>query len=212
MTRRRTRRRPPLSSVCAAALILAVGTTLLWVRTDGLRAFTSESARRLAIARNPRTPPPALLETSDRQLLTLEKLHGRIVVVDFVYTNCPTVCVSLGSAFARLQTALIESGADDVHLLSIGFDVARDTPDALVAYGRLHLADPKRWTLARVARTGDLQPLLSAFGIVVIADEYGGFTHNAALHVVDRTGRVVRVFDTDDIDGVRKFIDTVRSS
>lgn len=211
MTRRRTRIRL-LPSLVATTLVLTAGTSALWIKTDGARAFTSEGARRLAITRYPRTPPPALFEASDRRLFTLEKLHGRIVVVDFVYTNCPTVCVSLGSAFTRLQAALIESRRDDVHLLSIGFDIARDTPDALTAYGRRHLADPKRWTLARVASPRDLQPLLSAFGIVVISDEYGGFTHNAALHVVDHQGRLVRIFDTDDIDGVREFIGAKRGS
>ena len=107
MTRRGTRIRL-LPSLVATTLVLIAGTSALWIKTDGARAFTSESARRLAITRYPRTPPPALLEASDRRLFTLEKLHGRIVVVDFVYTNCPTVCVSLGSAFTRLQAALIE--------------------------------------------------------------------------------------------------------
>ncbi len=209
---RRRRRTSLLPSLLATTLVLTAGTTVLWIRTDGARAFTSESARRLAIARHPRTPPLVLLEGADRRMFTLEALRGRIIVVDFIYTNCPTVCVSLGAALTRLQAALIELQRDDVHLLSIGFDLARDTPDALAAYGRRHLADSTRWTLSRVAKPGDLQSLLSAFGIVVISDEYGGFTHNAALHVVDRQGRLVRIFDADDVDGVRDYLGTKRGS
>lgn len=195
-------RRSFLPGAVAAAISLIAGAAALWIKTDGARAFTSESARRLAIVRAPRTIPAVPLQASDRTLLTLDALRGRTVVVDFVYTHCPTVCVSLGASFTRLQAALLASRRDDVHLLSIGFDTRRDTPDALAAYGQRHHADPHAWTLARVAEPEDLRPLLASFGVVVVADSYGGFTHNAALHVVDPRGRLVRILDSDDIDGV----------
>jgi protein SCO1/2 len=204
MSRRRTKQHR-VQSLIAATVILVAGTAVLWVRTDGARAFTSESARRLAVTSQPRKLPPIQLESSKGRIFTLEALRGRIVVVDFIYTNCPTVCISLGAAFTRLQTSLIESRRDDVHLLSIGFDFRQDTPESLSAYGKRHLADPERWTLARALRPRDLQSLLSIFGVVVIPDKYGGFTHNAAIHVVDRQGRLVRIFDVEDIDSVRVF-------
>jgi protein SCO1 len=37
--------------------------------------------------------------------------------------------------------------------------------------------------------------LLKAFGVTVIPDGAGGFVHNAALHVVDRQGRLIAIFD-----------------
>jgi protein SCO1/2 len=206
MSRRRTRQHR-FQSLVAATVILVAGAAALWVKTDGARAFTSESARRLAVAGKPRPLPQVQLESSAGRVFTFEGLRGRIIVVDFIYTNCPTVCIGLGAAFSRLQTALRESRRDDIHLLSIGFDFRQDTPESLSAYGRRHLADPERWTLARAARPHDLQSLLSTFGVVVIPDQYGGFTHNAAIHVVDRQGRLVRIFDAEDIDAVRAFTD-----
>jgi protein SCO1/2 len=190
----------------ATIVVLIAGTTFLWIKTDGARALTSESARRLAVSKQPRNLPSPLLEASDRKLFTLEALRGRMVVVDFIYTNCPTLCVSLGSAFSRLQASLVEASRKDIHLLSIGFDIARDTPDALATYGKHHLAGPASWTLARVVSAGDLPSFLAAFGVVVLSDGYGGFTHNAALHIVDRQGRLVRILDADDTQGVLDFI------
>lgn len=202
MTRRRRRKSSPLPTLVAATIALCIGTAVLWIRTDGARAFTSESARRLAILRTPRTLPAVSLEASDRTRFTFETLRGHTIIVDFLYTNCPTLCVGLGDTFARLQAKLLESRRDDVRLLSIGFDLQRDTPAALAAYGESHGADPRLWTLARVVEPQDLQPLLSSFGVVVIADAYGGFTHNAALHVIDPQGRLVRILDADDVAGV----------
>ncbi len=190
------------------AIVLIAGTSVLWIRTDGARAFTSEGARRLAILQKPRVPPPILLEASDRTRFTLATLRGSITVVEFIYTNCPTLCVSLGEAFTRLQAVLTESRRDDVRLLSIGFDTAHDTPDSLAAYGKRHRADPRRWTLARVVNPPELPPLLAAFGVVVIADSYGGFSHNAALHVVDDRGRLFQILDADDVEGVTRLLAT----
>ncbi len=187
-------------------IVLVVGTVALWIRTDGARAFTSESARRLAVFRTPRKPPTTLLEASDGARFTLEKFRGRTIIVDFIYTSCPTLCVSLGTTFTRLQAMLVASRRDDVHLLSIGFDVERDVPEALAAYAERHQADPRWWTLARVVEPRDLKSLLSSFGVLVIADSYGGFSHNAALHFVDPEGRLIKILDMNDIEGAAASI------
>lgn len=191
-----------LLNVVAALTVASAGASILWIKTDGGRAFTSESARRLMIERAPKMPPPILLESSTGAHFTLGELGGGTVVVDFIYTNCPTVCASLGATFARLQAKLAKANRDDVRLLSIGFDTLHDTPDTLAAYGERHHADERRWILARAANPPELQRFLSSFGVVVIADGYGGFTHNAALHVIDSQGRLVRILDADDIEGV----------
>ncbi len=204
--RPRAERPSILFSTIAMLIVLIAGPSALWIRTDGARAFTAEEARRLAIARSPRTPPAVLLEASDRTLFTLAELRGRTVIVDFMYANCATLCVALGSTFARLQEMLDAAQRDDVRLLSIGFDPEHDTPAELAAYGRRHNADARRWTIARVADREDLKPLLSAFGVVALADGYGGFTHNAALHVIDAQGRLVRILDADDVMGVMRLL------
>ncbi|MBZ0146746.1 MAG: SCO family protein [Pseudorhodoplanes sp.] len=195
-----------LLSVTAPIVVAILGIMVLWIKTDGARALTTETARRLAITRTPRVPVPVMLEASDRNRFTLANLNGHIVIVDFIYTNCPTLCVSLGATFTLLQMKLVEAGRNDVRLVSIGFDTERDTPHALAAYGERHHADPRWWTLARVANPQDLPSLLSSFGIVVIADSYGGFTHNAALHVIDSQGRLVRILDADDVVSAIAFL------
>lgn len=191
-----------LPSTIALAFVLLTGTTALWIRTDGARAFTADAARRLAVERMPRTLPSVQLEGADRTLMTLDAFRGRTVIVDFMYTSCATLCVTLGSTFARLQALIDTAGRDDVHLLSVSFDLERDTPGALAAYGQRHGAKARRWTIARVADPRGLPRVLSAFGVVALADRYGGFTHNAALHVIDAQGRLVRILDAEDIAGV----------
>jgi protein SCO1 len=178
----------------------------LWTETDGLRALTAESARRLEVASAPVAVPPTRLELATGETMRFADLAGGFVFVDFIYTRCPTLCVSLGTNFVRLQDALRRT----VRLLSISFDPEYDTLEALRAYGETYGADMRLWSLARVTDGVELKRLLAVFGIVVIEDEAGGFTHNAAIHLVDREGRLARIYDQDDIEAALEGIGTWR--
>jgi protein SCO1/2 len=130
------------------------------------------------------------------QELQLADENGRAVVVEFIYTTCPTLCTALGESFAKLQDAIKAAGlANRVRLVSISFDPARDGLEALKDYAEAHGADGRLWVTARPENELALHALLEAFGVIVIPDGAGGFVHNAALHVVDRQGRLKSIFD-----------------
>ena len=191
-------------------LAVSLGGMALWTETDGLRAFTAESARRLEVASAPVMVPPTHLELATGETIKFADLAGGFAFVDFIYTRCPTLCIALGTNFARLQDALRRTERNDVRLLSISFDPEYDTTEALRAYGEAYGADMRLWSLARVTDRAELERLLTVFGIVVIPDESGGFTHNAAIHLVDRNGRLARIYDHDDIKAALEGIGTWR--
>jgi protein SCO1/2 len=191
-------------------LAASLGAMALWVKTDGLRALTAESARRLEVASAPVMVPPTHLEMATGETIRFADLAGGFVFVDFIYTRCPTLCIALGTNFARLQDALRRTERNDVRLLSISFDPEYDTLEALRVYGEAYGADMRLWSLARVTDRAELERLLTVFGIVVIPDESGGFTHNAAIHLVDRNGRLARIYDHDDIKAALEGIGTWR--
>ena len=58
------------------------------------------------------------------------------------------------------------------------------------------------WQAARPLTPDGLQQLTAAFGITVIADQLGGYTHNAAIHLVDPEGRLVDIFDLGDLNPI----------
>lgn len=185
-------------SVAATALVTAAGTAAFWWGTDGFSALTAEAARRVEILRAPRPLPAAVLEDQDGRLFTLDDYRGRLLAVEFIYTRCATICRSLGMAFRQIRDRVPAAALGrDVVLLSISFDPERDDAASLTAYGRSHGADGAHWRLARVRDRSELRALLDAFGIVVIPDRFGGFEHNAAIHLVGRDGRLAQIADLD---------------
>ena len=182
-----------MRGVPAILLSIVAGCTLLWQATDGLSALTTEQVRRQSIAAAPRDLPDVQLFDQNGAAFRLADYQGQRIVVDFIYTRCPTVCRSLGTTFQQLERTL----PDEVNLLSVSFDQLHDTSPVLAEYARWQRADGRHWRLARIDDPAALQALLEAFGIVVIPDGLGGYQHNAAIHVVNEAGRLARVLDYD---------------
>jgi protein SCO1 len=84
-----------------------------------------------------------LLDQDGRALnLKREVIGSRIVVVDFVYTTCTTVCPLASAMFAELQTQLGERVGRDVVLVTITVDPVRDTPQTLKTHATKFGAGP----------------------------------------------------------------------
>lgn len=185
------------ASLCAL-LLWAAYASAGWL-THGFQAWTEEDARRLEVALQPVAVPAVEVEgpgVAPRDLRALVGNGRDVTVVEFIYTHCETVCLALGSTFQQMQAALQADAADaHVRLLSISFDGERDRVPDLADYAWRLRADPAWWRFLRVADAAQTQRLLAAMRVVVVPNGRGDFEHNAALLVVDRTGRLVRVFD-----------------
>jgi protein SCO1/2 len=192
--------RNALATALAGAAALLMGA----LATDGFRAYTSEAARRLSIERAPQALPRAAFEDQHGRRFESAELVGRRWVVGFVYTRCPGVCRRVGSDLGALAAALPpQAGAS---LLSISFDPQRDDTPALSSYASQHGADGERWRVVRPLEASQLAAWLERFGVVVIPDGFGGFEHNAALHLVDERGRLVRILDLGATDAALAFL------
>jgi len=186
----------------AASLAVAVaGVAALWVATDGLAALTTEGARRLAVVRDAPVVPPRRLQTMDGGQEVLPAGDGRASLIEFIYTSCPTICQSAGTAMAVLRDRFATAGLGaQVRLLSVSFDPEVDDVPQLASYGERHGADGSIWTIAR-PDPEDLPELLDTFGVTVIPDGFGGYEHNAAILVVGPDGRLRAILDVDDVAG-----------
>jgi protein SCO1/2 len=71
-------------------------------------------------------------------------LRGRVTVVNFIFTRCPTVCPVFTMKMRRVQDRTADLG-DRLALVSFSVDPAHDTPARLAAFASKHGADPRRW-------------------------------------------------------------------
>jgi protein SCO1/2 len=186
----------------AASLIvvLVLGALAIWQGTDGLAAFTTEGARRLDVARLPRPLPPLDLEDSRGEATTLASFKGKVVLLDFIYTRCPTLCVALGSSFERLRAEIMATDLqENIVLVSLSFDPDNDRPPQLSDYAERFGGADATWRFLRPRSKPQLAKLLRVAEVIALPDAAGGFVHNAAIHVIDRRGRLTGIVDTEAI-------------
>ena len=189
------------SALLCVALALGGYAGAAWLTHD-FQVWTAEGARRLDVALAPVATPRVTAEgpgIAPQALPQLLAPSDSVTVVDFIYTRCQTVCLSLGGVFQQMQAQLQAAGPGDpgasrVRLMSISFDERDSTPD-LQAYAHRLRADPQWWRFVRIGNPLERQRLLAQFQVTVVPDGRGDYEHNAALLVVDRQGRLVRIFD-----------------
>lgn len=191
------------ATLLAVLAVTLAGSAALYYGSSGFRAISTESARRIAVAERPVAAPQARLAGADGQAILLaDELarDGRIALVTFIYARCQSLCRVVGTELQQMQQQIQARGASDkVRLVTISFD-PRDDARALTQYGAMMKTDPGVWRLYGIPDTAERQGLLDAFGVIVVPAPLGEFEHNAAFHVVDRSGRLVRILDYTEPD------------
>ncbi len=188
-----------------AALVVAVSALgAVAAVTDGFAAVTSDGVRRADIARAPRALTDLALIDASGRALSLSDYGRRSAQVTFVtlaYVRCRDVCLTSAAGQSWLQGEIQARGlADRVRLLTLSFDPRNDTPPVLAEHARRLNADPAIWRFATLRDEGRLPALLKLFDVVVLPDGLGGYSHNAALFLVGRDGRLRRAYDIDRPD------------
>ncbi len=67
-------------------------------------------------------------------------IGDKVIIMDFVYTTCTTVCPVLSAVFTKLQDRLSDRLGSDVFMVSVSVDPTTDTPARLRAFAAKHEA------------------------------------------------------------------------
>ena len=154
-----------------------------------LSGIMDPSTRANTIEIGQQVPDFTLLDQNN-QRVSLSQFSGKVVAFTFMYTRCPlpNFCYRISNNFGRIQKRFGNRMGQDLILLSITFDPAHDTPEALVAYGNIWKADPKSWRFLTGSQS-DIESLAHTLGMNYWPDE-GVMSHSLHTVVVDRRGNL----------------------
>ena len=114
---------------------------------------------------------------------------GRALVVSMIFTSCHHVCPATTKHLAKaVESAREALGEDSFDVVTIGFDVANDTPQAMAAFARRQGVADENWQFLSASNES----------IVTISEDLGfiffptprGFDHMNQSSVIDRNGVV----------------------
>jgi len=146
--------------------------------------------------------PPGSFVDQDGRKRTFAAFKGSPVVMTFIYTKCPlpTFCPLMDRHFATLQQTLkADPALAKVHLVTVSFDPAIDTPPVLKAHAKTLGADLTRWTFL----TGDrdaVDQFAARFGVSVARalNDPRDITHNLRTVIIKPDGTLAKTYTGND--------------
>jgi protein SCO1/2 len=142
--------------------------------------------------------PDTTFVDQDGKSRSFASFKGSTLLITFIYTKCPmpTFCPMMDRNFAAVQAKLKSNPAlKNVHLVSVSFDPATDTPPVLKKHAASLGADLSRWTFL----TGDrdeIDQFAMRFGIAITRemDDPTNITHNLRTAIVDAKGALAKAY------------------
>jgi protein SCO1/2 len=152
-------------------------------------------------------PDFRLLDTSGRPT-RLSELRGHVVLINFIYTTCSSVCPLLTQRIALLQARLARSGPRErqAHFLSITVDPDRDSAEVLGRYATRFGAGSDGWRFLR-EEPERLQQVLAAYDEWTRPQPDGEIDHPARLYLVDQWGNIREIYSLSFFDEHQAFLD-----
>ncbi|MEI3611814.1 SCO family protein [Pseudogracilibacillus sp. SO30301A] len=136
--------------------------------------------------------------TQDGDKLTRDDLKGQWLVVDFIFTNCTTVCLPMTSNMKKLQDKLEEAEVENYHLVSFSVDPDHDTPEVLTEYAEEYGADLSTWTFLtgydfEYIKNISVNSFKSLLAPPLEGDDQ--VTHGTAFYLVNPDGEIIKKYD-----------------
>jgi protein SCO1/2 len=160
---------------------------LLSLLFSGAAAGAGAPELKAGVFSPPRQAPDFSLDGSDGRALNLSRFKGKIALLGFGFTWCPSVCPTTLATLAQARRKLGSAAAADVQIVYITVDPERDKAERLKDY--LAAFDP-----TFVGGTGTAERL------AVVRKDYGVFAekkgqgkdyqvaHSSFTYLIDRSG------------------------
>lgn len=130
-------------------------------------------------------------QTGAERHMASDIVGDRIVVVDFIFTSCTTICPVTTALMAKAQERLSDMPADQLAFVSMSIDANTDTPARLASFAARSKAD---WTFL----TGEKRVMDKALAEM---DAYSTNPEDHAPMIIigdASTGEFIRVFGLPD--------------
>lgn len=132
--------------------------------------------------------PDFSLTNQNNETITQEDLLGKVYVVEFFFTTCPSICPIMHKSLVKVQDKFF--GNPRVAFVSVSINPEHDTPEVLKAYAEENNVVNNNWQFL----TGSLDDVyaLANQGFNLYAAEApeveGGFEHSGFFALVDKKG------------------------
>ena len=134
--------------------------------------------------------PKFELTNQDNKVITNETYKGKVYVLEFFFTTCPSICPIMNQSMLAIEKTFF--GNPNFGIVSITIDPSHDTAAVLKAHRELLGVTSSSWNFL----TGDKTAIydLANKGFNLYAGENskvkGGFEHSGLFALIDKEGNI----------------------
>jgi len=81
--------------------------------------------------------------------VTLDSMKGKILVIDFFFARCPSICPTMAMSMKRLQNSFINSNDSIVQFISVSIDPEHDSVPELRKFADRYTNNHDSWWFVR---------------------------------------------------------------
>ena len=136
----------------------------------------------------PKKVPAFSFTNQEGKTITNKDYEGKVYVVEFFFTTCPTICPRMNRNMVDIQNHF--KNEDNFGIASFSIMPEVDTPDVLKAYAaRYKITDPD-WNLLTASEETVFNLANVGFNIFVgkVEDDEMGFEHSGDFALIDKNG------------------------
>ncbi len=123
------------------------------------------------------------------QDVSLHDYAGKPLVISMIFTSCHHVCPMTTKHLDKaVQAARDALGTESFEVVTIGFDTAHDTPDAMAAFAREQGVNTEGWRFLSGSRE-TIDALSADLGFIYFPTPRG-FDHISQVTIIDRDSKV----------------------
>lgn len=123
------------------------------------------------------------------KIITNKSYDGKVYVVEFFFSTCPTICPIMNQKMATIQDEFF--GNPNFGIASISITPEIDTPEILKEYAKANGITHRNWNLL-TGKSDDVVYALAKQGFQLYAgkgeENHGGFEHSGYFALVDKNG------------------------
>lgn len=134
-------------------------------------------------------------------------LKGKVLIMNFIFTNCPSICPPMSENMAKLQKSFKKKNPELFQFISISIDPERDSVAALRQYANSYTTDHDLWWFLTGSKSAIHKYMRDELDLLLNADDTNFIDHTPKMVLVDSMRFIRGYYDALKPEELKKCAD-----